>query len=236
VADAAAFVVIGVVTGAVYAVAASGLVLTYTTANVFNMAHGATGMVMAFAYWELVARRGLPALLALALVVGLLAPATGMLMNRVLLRGVGEASVGTSVAMTLAVLLLLLGGAQALWPPTTTRLLPGLLPDVRVQVGGVVVTGHELATLAAAALVAVGLYGLLRHTRLGIAMRGRVDDPALLALSGIRPEVVADAAWAVSTALAALAGVLLAPVLQLDHLLLTLLVVNAYAAAVVGRL
>ena len=48
-----AFTVVGIVTGAIYAVAASGLVVTYTTSGIFNFAHGAIGMFMAFVYWQL---------------------------------------------------------------------------------------------------------------------------------------------------------------------------------------
>ena len=47
------FTVIGIVLGSAYAVAASGLVVTYATSGIFNIAHGAIGMSMAFVYWQL---------------------------------------------------------------------------------------------------------------------------------------------------------------------------------------
>jgi branched-chain amino acid transport system permease protein len=56
-----ALTIIGIVTGSVYAVAASGLVLTYTTSGIFNFAHGGIGMFMAFTYWELRFNHGWPA-------------------------------------------------------------------------------------------------------------------------------------------------------------------------------
>src|SRR3546814_14359687 len=55
-----AFTVIGLFTGAAYAIAASGLVLTYTTTRVFNIAHGAFGMILAFTCWDFSVRQGLP--------------------------------------------------------------------------------------------------------------------------------------------------------------------------------
>jgi branched-chain amino acid transport system permease protein len=67
-------------------------------------------------------------------------------------------------------------------------------------------------------------------------MRAVVDDRNLLSLNGARPDRVSMLAWALGSSLAAVAGILLAPLLQLNHLVLTLLVVNAYAAAMVGRL
>ncbi len=68
------YTILGIVVGAIYAVAASGLVVTYVTSGVFNVAHGAVGMLMAFTYWELRFNRGVPAPLALLLVVGVIAP------------------------------------------------------------------------------------------------------------------------------------------------------------------
>ena len=73
------FTIIGLFTGAAYAIAASGLVITYATSNVFNMAHGAVGMVMAFLFWELASNRGLPLFVALFVVVCLAAGNEGVM-------------------------------------------------------------------------------------------------------------------------------------------------------------
>jgi len=67
--DLLAFTIVGIVTGAIYAVAASGLVVTYTTSGVFNFAHGAIGMIGAFSYWELRVNQHMPAPIALFLVL-----------------------------------------------------------------------------------------------------------------------------------------------------------------------
>ena len=64
-----AFTITGIVTGAVYAVAASGLVVTYTTSGIFNFAHGAMGMLMAFLYWQLRVHMHWPAPFALIVVL-----------------------------------------------------------------------------------------------------------------------------------------------------------------------
>ena len=63
------FSVLGIVTGAVYAVSASGLVVTYATSGIFNIAHGGIGMFMAFAFWELHVHRGWPTYIALPIVL-----------------------------------------------------------------------------------------------------------------------------------------------------------------------
>src|SRR5690606_19109538 len=91
-------------------------------------------------------------------------------------------------------------------------------------------------SLAAAAAVAVGLRLLLYRTRRGITMRASVDNRALVALNGSRPEHSAMVSWALGCSLAALSGILIAPTLTLSAVPLALLIVNAYGAAVFGRL
>src|SRR5204863_3467079 len=95
---------------------------------------------------------------------------------------------------------------------------------------------HQLTRMSVAVLVAVFLRLFLFRTRIGTAMRAVVDDPELAALNGAAPERVAAVSWALGASLAGLAGILLAPLVSLDIILLTLLVINGYAAAMVGRL
>ena len=80
-------VINGLVIGAVYAIAASGLVVTYSTSGIFNFAHGALGMFCAFAYWEVRVDQGWPALLALAFILLVVAPLLGLLLYVVVIRG-----------------------------------------------------------------------------------------------------------------------------------------------------
>lgn len=230
-----AFTIIGLIAGSAYAIAASGLVLTYATSNVFNVAHGAIGMFMAFAYWDLAVKRGLPPLLSLIVVVGVIAPLFGLLVERFMMRRLTEAPVAVSLVVTVALLVALIGAAQTLWPPAGRKVDPFFNGD-GLQIGDYFVTAQQLITFGVAILVAVGLFLLLNQTRTGTAMRAVVDNRDLVALHGARPNRLSGLSWAIGSALAALAGVLLVPTLQLDYLNLTLLVIAAYAAAMVGRL
>lgn len=229
------FTILGLFTGAAYAIAASGLVLTYTTTRVFNIAHGAFGMVMAFTFWDLSQRQGMPTWLSLVLVLGVIAPATGWFVQRFVTRGLGEGPVSVSLVVTVGLFVGLIGLAQYIWPPEP-RTLPPFLPDQGVEIGGTYVTAHQLITITLSAVVAVALYLLLNRTRIGTAMRASVDNPVLLRLFGGKPDRVASLAWAIGISLAALAGILLTPVIGLSYYDLTLLVINAYAAAMLGRL
>lgn len=230
------YVVVGIVTGSVYAVAATGLVVTYTTSGIFNIAHGGIGMLMAFTYWELRVNRGWPAPLALILVVLVLAPLLGAAIERGLIRGLRGASVATSLVVTVGLMVFMVGTANSIWSPQIGRRLPGFFGSGGVTVAGFIVTWHNLVTIIVGLAVAAFLYVLLNRTRVGIAMRAVVDDRNLLAMNGARPHRVSQLSWAIGASLASLAGILLAPVLSMSVITLTLLVVNAYAAAMVGRL
>lgn len=229
------FTILGLFTGAAYAIAASGLVLTYTTTRVFNIAHGAFGMVMAFTFWDFSQRQGMPTWLALVLVLGVVAPGTGWLVQRFVTRGLGEGPVSVSLVVTVGLFVGLIGLAQFIWPPEP-RTLPPFLPEHGIEIGDTYVTAHQIITIALSAVVAGLLYLLLNRTRIGTAMRASVDNPVLLRLFGGNPDRVASLSWAIGISLAALAGILLTPVIGLSYFDLTLLVINAYAAAMLGRL
>jgi branched-chain amino acid transport system permease protein len=229
------FTIIGVFTGAAYAVAASGLVVTYSTSGIFNIGHGAIGMVMAFLYWQLVVPWHVPQLLALPLVVLVIAPAFGAVVELVFVRRTRGNTLAVSLVVTVGLMVLLIGVALYLWSQKTA-VAPVFFKGHGFDLLGVSVSWHEVITV----LVAVGLAGFLRfflyRTRIGIAMRAVVDNRSLAALNGARPAWIGTFSWGLGSSLAALAGILIAPQLQLNVFNLTLLVVNAYAAAMFGRL
>jgi branched-chain amino acid transport system permease protein len=182
------FTVAGLSSGGIYAISASGLTLKYTTAGVFDWAHGAMGTLAAFVYWQLRFEWDWPAPIAFGLCVFVLAPLCGIALQRLVmgpLRGTSEA---TRLVVTLALALLLIGLVQATWdqgePRSTLPLFNGQLVDV----GGVRVTYNDMVVLGIAVLVAVGLRLVMYRTRRGVAMRAAVDDPTLAALNGASPE------------------------------------------------
>ncbi len=229
------FTIIGLAIGAIYAIAACGLVVTYTTSGIFNIAHGAIGMVMAFVFWTLVVPGHLNSGLALAIVVLVLAPLTGALIERLVIRRVPVSNVTVTLVITVGLTLILIGAAQQIWP-ATNRSAVRFFGLSGFHMLGVFVTWEELITIGAAVAIAVGLRLFLYRSRTGIAMRGVVDNRDLVGLFGGRPARYATLSWAIGASLASIAGILIAPTLQLDPLLLTLLVIDAYAAAMVGRL
>jgi branched-chain amino acid transport system permease protein len=233
------FTIFGLGFAGVYFIAASGLVVTYSTSGIFNFAHGGIAMIAAFSYWELRVEHHWPALLAFVAVVFVLAPIIGVVIERVIMRNLGGAATITNIVVTIGLLVTLLGIASVVWAPNkfaVTPSLPRFFQANVVSVAGAPIPWHYLFVLGLSALAALSLWVLLTRTRLGIAMRAVVDDRNLARLNGQNPAVASTAGWVVGSMLAALAGVLLAPILALDVARLTLLVINAYVVAVVGRL
>ncbi len=166
----------GVVTAALYAVAASGLVLTYTTSGIFNFAHGAFGMFAAFAYWKVRFDWGVPAPIALILVLVVGAPIFGALVERVVLRGLREVSEIVRLIVSVSLLFGVYQGALELFPPAGRR-MPSFFDGNRIYLGVVNLTWHDGLTVLAALVTAIVLRILLFRTRPGVLMRGVVDDP-----------------------------------------------------------
>jgi branched-chain amino acid transport system permease protein len=228
--------ILGLATASILAIAASGLVLTYTTTGIFNFAHGALGMLGAFTYWQLRFDWGWPAPLALAAVLLVLAPLVGALIEVVIMRGLTDAPETVRVVVSISLLVALLGLGLWIWSPQEAHPIVPFWGRESIDVAGVVVTYHEITAFVVAVLLALGLRLLLFRSRPGLAMRAAVDDRPLSTLNGARPDRSAMLAWGIGCACAALGGILMSPVTTLSHVNLTLLIVNAYAAAMIGRL
>jgi branched-chain amino acid transport system permease protein len=231
------FTLIGISGGCVFAIAASGLVLTYTTTGVFNFAHGAVGMVSAFLFYQLRTEIGLPDTIGLLIVLGIVAPLVGLVLERIM-RSFRGAPPGTTLTVTIALTILLIGVVQYTVQSDGEAQTPTrLFGENRVSILGATVPWDDVLFFAVAVGVAAGLRYLLKATRLGVAMRAVVDNPDLAALTGAPPIAIARASWILGSMLAALAGVLYSPTAgKLDAVNLTFFVLAAYGAAVFGRL
>ena len=230
--DLLPFIIVGLVSGSVYGLAGTGLVLTYKTSGIFNFAHGTIAALVAYAFYDLRERSHLPWPLAMVLCVVVVAPLLGLVLERIA-RALANAPVAMKVVATVGLvvcvqqLIMIRYGASALqsrpFLPTSTFVLAG----VRVGYDQTIIMGIALAA-------AIALTVLFTRTMLGRNMRAVVDNDDLLALSGASPVTVRRTAWCIGTAFAGLSGVLLAPSVGLDATVLTLLVVQAFGAAAIG--
>src|SRR5437660_5036324 len=215
--DFLAYTVAGLCTAAIFAIAASGLVLTYTTTGVFNFGHGAIGMLGAFTYWQLHVEWGLPEVAAFAIVLLVIAPLFGALLELGIMRRLVGTAEATQLVVTISLLAASVGLAQWLWSPDESHTLNHFWEGNVVSIGSVNVTWHSVFALIVAMLVALALRLLLFRTRAGMTMRAAVDDRKLTMLNGARPGQSAMLAWAIGCSLAALSGILAAPDQGLSH-------------------
>ena len=231
------FLVVGVTLGSIYAVAAAGLVVTYTTSGIFNFAQGAIGMLMAFIYWEFKVDLGWNTLVALVLTVLVAAPLFGAVVERVLMRKLWDAPLVAQLVVTIGLMLAMIGFALKVWDPSDPPTITTFFGTDGFQLGQTFIPWFRFITIVAGLVIAIVLRFVLYRTRLGIAMRAVVDNRELAALNGARPGRISMFSWALGSSLAAVAGIFLAEELaQLNVQGLTLLIIDAFAAAIIGRL
>lgn len=227
------FVVVGITTGSVYALAAVGLVLTFKTSGIFNFGHGALAATAAYVFHVFRSEQSLAWPLALVVTLVIVGLGGGLMLERM-----GYLLTGASAAAKTAATVGLLVGLQQLLVAvfgSATKTMPFFLPTGLFSVAGTNVRYEQLIVVVLVAVLVSALYLLLNRTRVGVAMQAVVDDPELVGLQGIDPTSVRRHAWMVGSCFASLSGILLAPTIGLDAGILTLLVFFAFGAAAVGR-
>jgi ABC-type branched-subunit amino acid transport system ATPase component/branched-subunit amino acid ABC-type transport system permease component len=227
------FIIAGLTTGAVYGLAGVGLVLTYKISGVFNFAHGALAAVGAYAFYELHIRHEMPWALAAAIVVVVVGPLMGLILE-LLARRLQGTSLALRVAATVGLLLIVEAGAVLIYGTTELRQVPVFLPGGSFEISGTTVNWSDVETFAFALVATLALSVLFRVTRRGVAMRAVVDNPELLDLEGTSPSATRRFGWVLGCSFAAATGVLFAPLLPLNPTGLTFLVVAAFGAAAIG--
>ena len=228
------FVILGITAGSVYGLTGTGLVLTYKTSGIFNFAQGAVATTGAYVFYILHDDvLHLPAVPTALICVFVLGPVLGLGMEA-MARRLADASATMKVVATIGLVLVVQGFFSATFG-TLARTFPAWLPQHTVKIDGVFVGEDQMIITGIALAATVALFLFFRRTRLGLAMRGVVDNPELLDLGGTSPAAVRRWAWIIGSSFATLAGILLAPTLNLDATVLTLLVVQAFGAAAIGR-
>ncbi|MFT4082215.1 MAG: ATP-binding cassette domain-containing protein [Nocardioides sp.] len=231
--DLLTFIVAGLTTGAVYGLAGVGLVLTFKTSGVFNFAHGALATIAAYAFYTLHVSHHMAWPVAGAIVVLVLGPLMGLLME-LLVRRIQTASLALQIAATVGVLLAVEAAVQLIYGTDSLHTVPAFLGSGGFTIGGTVVQWSQLITLIFALVATAALSAYFRLSRRGIAMRAVVDNPELLGVTGTSPVATRRLAWMIGGVFVSACGVLFAPLMALDAVNLTLLIVSAFGAAAIG--
>src|SRR3984885_7726073 len=246
------FLILGLGSGATYAILGQGLVLKYRSAGVVDFAHGAVAMFIAYVFVNL---RGfgqleLPVVLiphqislnggaglstTLAIVISLLySAALGFVLYRLVYRPLRNASQLTRVCASVGVMLALQAIAVLNYSTEPVATNP-IFPSGSLKISGVTFPQDRLFFTGVVIVISVALALIYRYTRFGLATRAGAENDRGAALTGISATRIASQNWVIATMLAGAAGLLIAPVASLDPTSYTLFIVPALAAALVGR-
>ncbi len=232
------FIVAGLVLGSIYALAASGLVITYVSTGVLNFAFGALAFFIARTYYYLHIEHEWGILASAALCLLVLAPAMGLFLYMAIFRFLRLSSQLIKVVVTIGLSVTIPALATILYGNEEIFQAPGLAsqPVSVYKVFDTAVTLDQVIAYAAVLIIVVVGALILRFTEAGLSVRAMVDSEAMTSLSGSNPSRIAAGVWMVATFLAGLAGILAAPVLGLDPNKFTLLIAAAFAAVIAARL
>jgi ABC-type branched-subunit amino acid transport system ATPase component/branched-subunit amino acid ABC-type transport system permease component len=225
---------VGMSSGSLLALAALGIVIAYRGSGIINFSHGIVGTVAAFAYWELNANLGLPAVLAVP--GGLLAAALcGYLTYRFAIARMASTSALSRTIVSLIVLVVV-QSALTLRYGADERIVEPIFPTDPVAFLGIHLGADRIITFVIATLLVAGLTVAYGRTRFGLATSAQAENPIASAALGVSPVRIATANWVIGSVFAGVAGVLLAPIVGVQIVTLTHLIVPALAAALIGGL
>jgi branched-chain amino acid transport system permease protein len=211
------FALPGIPYGCTYAIVAVGLVLTYQATGVFNFAFGSQAFAAAFVFTLLTQNEHWSGFPAFVVSVVVMSPLIGLAFDHFFFRHIANSNSMAKVVCSLCLfvgipsVLPVIFGAQNL--DATATMLPFFNPNVVYFTWfETPINGIYLSTITVTAVVLVALTVLLRFTSLGLQMRGAVESRRLVQLDGVNSGGVVAIAWATSSFMAGLAGVLLAPI------------------------
>ena len=246
----------GLVTGAIYSIMASGLVLTFTTSGIFNFAHAAIAFATAYLYYQLNTGLGVPIVpcghhLRVHLRPAARArarphppaparrPRRSMPASSAPSASWSRCPRSCSGSSSRSATTCSTSGFKGNDATTEGVPVPGIGPTPQHNYkpfGGVVLNSDQIAVFIVALIAAVVLWFVIRRTRVGLEMRAVVDRESLAGLRGVNAARTSSVAWVLTMILAGLGGILIAPLFTLQDFVFTLVVLGSLAAVVLGGL
>ena len=221
----------GVSQGCVYGLIALGFVLIYKATEMVNFAQGDIMMLGAFVAFSLGNLAGLPFVVVFVLTLAIMG-ALGMALERGLLRPmIGEPPFAV-LMLTIGLGFVIRAIAGAIWG-NQPRALDSPFAGEVIELRGLIIGYENIAIVVGTALLCLLLFLFFRFTRIGIAMQAASQNQLAAFYVGIPVKRVFSLVWGISAAIAAAAGILVAPVSLIDPLM-GLVGIKAFAAAIVG--
>ena len=226
-------VLAGTANGCIYGLLALALVLIYRSTHIINFGQGEMAMFSTYICWSFL-NAGMGYWVAFPLTL-ILAFAAGLVVQRVLIRPVQNAPELTIVIVTLG--LYLFFNSLALWIYTGVQKPFPLPSGVRLaswEVGGVFIIPYHLFIFAVLLVLMTALYILFQRTKLGLGLRAAAAQPLSSQLVGINVNFMLALGWGIAAAAGALAGMLSAPIVQLEPNFMASILIFSFASATLG--
>ena len=224
---------LGLVNGAFYALLSLGLAVIFGLLGIVNFAHGALYMLGAFAAWIMLDQFGInywAALILAPLVVGVL----GVVIERVFLRHLYKLDEIYGLLLTFGLTLIAEGLFRELYGVSGQNYpVPELLSGA-TNLGFMVLPNYRAWVVLASLVVCLGTWYLIERTRLGAYLRAGTETAPLVQAFGINVPMIVMLTYGAGAALAALAGVLAAPIIQVTPLMGSNLIIVVFAVVVIG--
>ena len=224
-------VVSGLASGGIYASLALALVLIYRATDVINFAQGEMATFTTYIAWTLI-DRGVPYWPAFVLTL-VIAFIGGIAVERIVIRPVERAPVLTIVMVTIGLLVVLNGAMGWIWTPEL-KSFPSPFPSRGIDIGGVVVSIQDLGVIGVSIVLVALMYGFFTFTKLGLSMRAAAVNPGVSRLLGVRVGWMLALGWGLAAVLGAVSGMMVAPTAFLDPNMMQVVIIYAFAAAVLG--
>ncbi|MFL6239674.1 MAG: ABC transporter permease subunit [Actinomycetes bacterium] len=219
---------------AAYGMLASGIVVVFRASRVLNLAHGAMAMLPAYVVYSLNQQHSVPMVVAVPLGVasgGVL----GMVVERFFVRPLSRQGTTAQTVGTIAVFGVVVAGVAQIFG-SGSRIAPRVFPAGGINIANSRLQWGQIGLFAVALVSITGFVLLFKYTRIGLAMRGAAENPTAAGLMGVNPLAMARLAWLLGGALAGLTGILLAAVTSLNPYSLSLQMLPAFVAALIGGL
>jgi branched-chain amino acid transport system permease protein len=200
------YTVNGLIIGNIYALLAVGLALIFGVSHLINFAHGSVYTVGAYIGWAAVTYLHTPLPVTMAIVIVGCA-ALGMLIERLGLRPLAGAPRIAPLLATIGISFVLDQGLNLIFTPDP-RALPNPLPNFRIQVGSGTIGALDLLIAGIGLVTAAVLFGFLRYSRLGWAVRATALDRDAARQMGVDTDAVNRTVFAIASALGGLSGLL----------------------------
>jgi branched-chain amino acid transport system permease protein len=224
---------LGLVNGSFYAMLSLGLAVIFGLLGIVNFAHGALYMIGAYVAWLGMDRFGINfwfSLLLAPLVVGLL----GVVIERTLLRHLYKIDPIYGLLLTFGLALIAEGVFRDQFGVSGQSYpVPELLQGA-TNLGFMILPNYRGFIVFASLAVCLGTWFVIEKTRLGATLRAGTENPALVQAFGINVPLLVTLTYAGGAGLAALAGVLAAPVIQVTPLMGSNLIIVVFAVVVIG--